>query len=279
MPRHSRPSTRPLILSLLARLIVAAILTIELSRAASAAAPIKLNGPLVPNGSVDASGSGVRFSPDSTRVIYRADQMTDNMFEIFSVPSTGGTATKLNGMLVANGDVSSGALRFSPDSSRVLYLADETTDEVLEIFSVPSAGGVATKLNGMLVAGGDVSAMHFSPDSSRVLYRAEETTDEVFEIFSVPSAGGTATKLNGMLVAGGDVDFAGLQFSPDSSRVLYLADQTTDNVIEIFSVPSAGGAATKLNGMLVAGGDVSTAGLSFSPDSSRVLYLADQTTD
>ncbi len=231
------------------------------------------------NGNV--STYGFQFSPDSSRVLYRADQTTDEVYEIFSVPSAGGAATKLNGALVANGDVYVYGFQFSPDSSRVLYYADQTTDEVYEIFSVPSAGGAATKLNGALAANGDVFdyGLQFSPDSSRVLYYADQTTDEVYEIFSAPSAGGAATKLNGPLVANGNVSTSGLAFSPDSSRVLYRADQTTDEVYEIFSAPSAGGAATKLNGALVANGNVSFYGFQFSPDSSRVLYLADQTTD
>jgi Tol biopolymer transport system component len=237
----------------------------------------KLNGPLVAGG--DVTSIGLAFSPDGSRVLYRADQTTDELYEIFSVPSAGGVATKLNGSLVVGGDVENGTFEFSPDSSRVVYLADQTTDNVFEIFSVPSAGGVATKLNGPLVASGDVSTMQFSPDSSRVLYWADQTTDGVNEIFSVPSAGGAAVKLNGPLVAGGDVNFSGLAFSPDSSRVLYLADQTTDGVAEIFIVPSAGGAAVKLNGPLVAGGDVTSSGLAFSPDGSRVMYAADQDTD
>jgi Tol biopolymer transport system component len=237
--------------------------------------PTKLNGSLVSGG--DVFVNGFVFSPDSSRVLYRADQTTDEVFEIFSVPSAGGVATKLNGTLVAGGNVSLNGFAFSPDSSRVLYVADQITDEVLEIFSVPSAGGVATKLNGALVGGGDVNASFLiSPDSSRVVYNADQITDEVLEIFSVSSAGGVATKLNSTLVAGGDA--FPRQFSPDSSRVLYLADQTTDEVFELFSVPSAGGVATKLNGALVVGGDV-TALVQFSPDSTRVVYLADQTTD
>jgi Tol biopolymer transport system component len=243
---------------------------------------VKLNGPLVAGGSVD--GAGLQFSPDGSRVLYWARQATNDVFEIFSVPSGGGTAVRLNGPLVAGGDVLVGAgavstsgLQFSADGSRVLYRADQTTDGVDEIFSVPSTGGTAVKLNGPLVAGGDVTFSRFSPDGSRVLYRADQTSDEVFEIFSVPTSGGTAVKLNGPLLAGGDV--ISQQFSPDGSRVLYRADQTSDEVFEIFSVPSAGGTAVRLNGPLVADGNVSGLGLQFSPDGSRVLYLADQTTN
>ena len=53
--------------------------------------------------------------------------------------------------------------QFSPDSSRVLYVADQDTDEVFEIYSVPAGGGTPTKLNGPLVAEGDVSTSAVQP--------------------------------------------------------------------------------------------------------------------
>jgi hypothetical protein len=61
----------------------------------------------------------------------------------------------------------------------VLYLADQTTDTVNELFSVPSAGGTPVKLNGTLVPGGDVLSHQCSPNSSRVLYVADQKTDGV----------------------------------------------------------------------------------------------------
>ncbi|QDT01582.1 hypothetical protein [Adhaeretor mobilis] len=244
---------------------------------AGAADPIKLNGPLVSGGNV--ATAGLQFSPDSSLVLYSADQETDNIDEAFTVPSTGGASIKLNGTLTPGGNVSPVSLQFSPDSSRVLYLADQDTDSVSEIYSVSSAGGAAVKLNGALVGGGDVSfGALFSPDSSRVVYHANQQNASVSELYSVSSAGGSAVKLNGSLVAGGSVAGFGFQFSSDSSRVLYAANQDNISVFELFSVASTGGAAVKLNGPLATGGDVSAAanGWKFSPDGSHVLYLADQ---
>jgi hypothetical protein len=104
-----------------------------------------------------AGGDVLRFqiSPDGSRVIYRADQNTDGVDELFSVPIAGGTATRLNQPLVAGRAVL--AFAISPDSSRVVYSADQVIDDVVELFSVPLAGGPAIKLNPTLVAGGACS--------------------------------------------------------------------------------------------------------------------------
>ena len=237
----------------------------------------KLNGTLAVGG--DVSNAGLQFNSSSAQVLFHGDQTTDEVFEVFIVPSAGGAPVKLNGALVANGDTQSTDLQFSPNGSRVIYLADQTTDEVFEAFSVPSAGGSTIKLNDTLVAGGDVTLQRINSDGSQVLYLADQTTDEVFEIFSVPTTGGTPVKLNGAMGVGGDVSTSGLQFSPNGSRVVYFADQNADNVNELFSVPSTGGAAIKLNGTLVTNGDVASSGILISPDSSRVIYTADQDAD
>lgn len=282
---------------------------------------IKLNGALPDGGGVYT----FEISPDSTRVVYVAEQYADEVFDVWTVPIDGGTSTRLrppvtllgsgvgddleispdgervtfsanfadlgkselwsarvdgtgavirlNGTLTTGGNVTSG--RFSPDSSRVVYRADQQSDGVLEIYSVPSAGGSAVKLNGVLTSGGTVATYEISPDSTRVIYLADQQVDGRVELFSVPLAGGGATKLNGALPAGGSVTQS--LISPDSSRVVYRADEDSDNVYELFSVQLAGGGAVKLNPALIAGGDVIDQEI--SPDSARVVYRADQNVD
>ena len=240
-------------------------------------APVQLN-PLLPSG---RSVGNFQISPDSSRVVYIADQDTDNVTELYSVP-IGGPAwagIKLNGPLVLNGNVTSFAI--SPDSSRVVYRADQQTDEVFEIYSVPLDGSAAgVKLNGTLVPNGNVQYCRISPDSNRVVYLADQQTDEVFEIYSVPLDGSAAEiKLNKTLVSQGHISNFGI--SPDSQQVVYVADQDTDNVTELYSVPIGGPASNgiKLNGSLVLGGNVHPININISPDSSRVVYQADQQTD
>jgi Tol biopolymer transport system component len=162
----------------------------------------------------------------------------------------------------------------------VVYSADQQTDKIFELYSVPLGGPAAAgvKLNGALVAGGNVYGFQISPDSSRVVYTANQQTATVIELYSVPLGGPAAAgiKLNGALVLNGNV--GGFRISPDSSRVVYTADQETDNVVEAYSVPLGGPAAAgiKINGPLVAGGNVLE--YSISPDSGRTVYIADQDT-
>ena len=92
----------------------------------------------------------------------------------------------------------------------------------------------------------------------------------------MPIAGGPVTRLNGAQTAGGNVD--AYFVSPDAARVVYLADQQTDDVWELFSVPIADGPVTRLNSPLTAGGDVLGNSPAISPDSDRVAYIADQET-
>ena len=91
--------------------------------------------PDVLNGPLPAGGSIIDFevSPDGARVVYVADQNAGGVFELFSVPIGGGTPTRLNGPLVAGGDVQFGFV-VSPDSSRVVYQADEDVDDDFELF-------------------------------------------------------------------------------------------------------------------------------------------------
>jgi len=136
---------------------VLGLLVALLAQAAASAGPPgmpdQLNGPLPAGGNVSSGlfDLDVVVSADSSRVIYRADQDTDEVFELYSVPIGGGTPTKLNGALAAGGDVNSD-LDFvvSPDSTRVIYRADQDTNDVFELYSVPIDGGTPTKLNGTL---------------------------------------------------------------------------------------------------------------------------------
>ncbi|MCB1633167.1 MAG: PD40 domain-containing protein [Xanthomonadales bacterium] len=236
--------------------------------------PIKLNGPLPPGGDVSFTPS---FGPDGSTVLYRADQDTDEVFELYSVPVDGGMPVKLNGPMVTGGDVRDA--RFTPDGQTVVYLADQLTNDKFELFSVAATGGPFTRLNRDLPTGGNVSDFSISPDGMTVVYFGDQDTDNLSEIYSVPIGGGTITKLNPPLPGGGRQVLFTRFISGDSSTVVYLADQETNNVNELYSVPIGGGTVIKLNDPLPDGGDVGLFGIKLSPDGSTMVYSADQETN
>ncbi|HEX6883478.1 MAG TPA: hypothetical protein VF530_08865 [Planctomycetota bacterium] len=236
----------------------------------------RLSGALGPGGSV----RDFARTPDGSRVVYLADQEADDVFELFAAPVDGSSApVALSGSLVTGGDVQL-SLRITSDSARVVYRADAVTDEVIECFSVPIDGSrPPTRLVSRLVAGGDVSEIWITPDDRSVVYLADQEKDGVQELYRVPIdvrrlLQVPPARLNPPLVAGGDV--VAVRIGPDGT-LAYRADQEADDVFEVYVVAPGGARALKLNGALVAGGDV--AWHEFTQDGARVLYLADDQTD
>ena len=93
-------------------------------------------GPLLVGGLVKpAPFDAVKITPDSRRVVYRANQQAINVFELYSTPTEGPASAgiKLNGPLTTNGSVQD-FFGISPDSGRVLYIADQDTDEMFELY-------------------------------------------------------------------------------------------------------------------------------------------------
>jgi hypothetical protein len=241
---------------------------------------VRLNKPLVENGDISEYFA---ISQNSERVVYRADQETDEVYELYSVPLSGPAeqGVKLNGVLVPGGTILFDDFLISPDSEWVVYRADQSTDDVIELYSVPIEGPASSgvKLNSTLVENGKVSQVfQISPDSSRVVYRGDQSADEVNELFSVPITGPSTAgvKLNKTLKIDGDVH-GGFVISPDSQRVIYRAEQDHKDVIELYSVPISGPASSgvRLNSSLPVDGDIPI-GFQISPDSQTVIYRADQ---
>ena len=230
-----------------------------------------------------------KFTPDGTRAVFSGDADQDGLSELYSVPTDGSAPpVELNSPVVSGGDVQGFLL--SPDSERVVFWGDLSTDGKRELYSAPiDASSPAVKLNAPIGAGGSVTmtfepCVQISPDSTRVVYLAVSGTD-VHELFSVPIDGSApAAKINGPLVTGGDVGFfinsgglrlfrPGFLISPDSSRVVYMADQEVDGPSELFAVPIDGGPTIQLNHPLPPGTFLE-AGLQISPDGQWVTYLA-----
>jgi WD40 repeat protein len=237
---------------------------------------VKLNPALSSGQTVNQSAATpFAVTPDSTKVVYIADQDTANVDELYQVSFLNPlNSTKLNSPLVAGGNVINFAI--APNSVSVVYLADEVIDQVFEIFPASVTGpGSGTSLNPPLVAGQNVTTFAVTPDSTAVIYRADETTTGVFELYRVLflSPQVSVVKLNGTLTAGGNV--SNFAIAGNGSAVVYSADQTILGVAELFRTPLAPvGPAQKVNPTYVAGQNVTA--FAITPDSSAAIYMANQ---
>ena len=225
----------------------------------------KLNDSLVPGG--DVNPNFLHISPDSNRVVYRADQDTFDEHEVYSVPIGGGTVTKLNEPLVTDGDVFNSLI--SPDSSTVVYVADQDTDNVLELYAAPIGGGTVTKLNDSSSTGVSSSGFSISPDGNTVIFEAGD-------LYSVPISGGAPIQINDPLL-GGAIENAVI--TPDSSRVVYQLDE--GGLVNLYTVPIGGGMVTRLNDPTGGPGGFDGDVIEFliSPNSSTAVYRGDQDVD
>src|SRR5262245_23311780 len=136
------------------------------------------------------------------------------------------------------------------------------------LLAVPSlAAAQETKLNGPLVrlTPREIFGVAGSVDGQDAFLWGDLEDDQVFELFRVGLDGRSdVVRVSGALVQGGDVgeDTSALGFervlalAPGGTRIVYLADQVQDGRVELFSIKPRGGTPVRLNGPLVAGGEV-----------------------
>lgn len=230
------------------------------------------------------------WSPDSGTVLYQVLETGENLYAVEVSGARPGAPAQINpSPAVAGGRVvpSAGGLAFwSPDGSKILYRGDLEADETYELYVTSFAGGVAGathKVNGTLVAGGNVtdmrSAPFWSPDGSKVLYRADQEIDERFDLYVVDMSGevpGPPQRVS-QLPAGvpDNAPVGGLYFawSPDSTRVVYMELQSQFEFLagSLWVVDVSGPAPGTPREIRLNAGIVPYFG--WAPDSSHIAFL------
>jgi len=186
----------------------------------SPTAPAKVNTTFT--SAVNLAGSDSRstwfWSPDGRKVLYRANQDTSAVTEVYVVnvaTSPFGPAQKANAPLTV-GNVLSRPV-FSPDSTKLIYRADATTATFDEMFLVkfePTTGAPlpAERVHPAPVNGGEVFVQSDEPTwdafSRFIGFRAslDVSTDiELFIFNTVTGTAGVVTQVNRMLPANGDI--------------------------------------------------------------------------
>lgn len=147
------------------------------------APPRQVNLDPVPLGDVELLGLQP-YTPDGRSILYVADQDERNAHDLY-VSRDGGPPLRLNVHRPQRSVQTDFAI--TPDGLQVVYRADQDANERYELYAVPLDGTKAPRrINGPLVAGGDVTRFAVDPRNQVVVYLADQDEDEVFELYSTP---------------------------------------------------------------------------------------------
>ncbi|HEY1016421.1 MAG TPA: hypothetical protein VGE07_27170, partial [Herpetosiphonaceae bacterium] len=244
-------------------------------------------GPVTISGSLGNSRDVTDFAiaPNGSRVVFRADRSSEDVFELYSVSITGTNPIKINATFAntATGDIVAGGYQIAPNNSRVIYLADAAIEGKDELWTAQLGGGGTARVSpSNMTANGDVVEFAIAPDSGRVVYLADQINDEKFELFSARLDGTQRAQLNFTDFTGDVLDF---KISNNGQYVVFRQSYFVTGQISLLSAPITGGAPIRtLNGTLngrgnVAAADGSPRPFSIASDDEHVVYLADQIDD
>lgn len=161
-----------------------------------------------------------QISPDGQFVVFRADNLREGTYELFSLDLNDGTANNLSYRPSIYGDVDLG-YAISPDSQRVIYVAQY--DSILDdaVYSVPIGGGAIVRLSHADTASDRVDRFRISNDSTTVVFSSTYGDSIYTELYSVPASGGTITTLSKSRPIGGRIE--DFEISPTDAAVVYRA--------------------------------------------------------
>ncbi|MCA8920724.1 MAG: PD40 domain-containing protein [Planctomycetes bacterium] len=252
-----------------------------------AGAPIQLNPALTAGGDVLAGEHASGISGDGRWLFYIADQNEDETFELFLVDLAGSapyTVTRVSADLTgSNRDVLQAT--FAPNDERLVYLADQDTDGVTELYEVLLATpGAGRRISGPVLAPffvQDLQSVHFSPGGEALTYVLNNGTDDSalnLIDFSVSYPYGVHwlsrliapnTGLNRLLSG---------RFTEGGDRVLWVGEGSQIGMDECYLVSLGGSLSTRVNTPLVGPG-TNVTGVALSADGTKLAYWGDLTTD
>lgn len=211
----------------------------------------------------------------ASRIIYLAEQDFAFVPELYLVDiDVPGVPTKLNKPMTP---LSFGVSRFSisPDGNQVLFFADQTAAEDIDLYLADLAAiGSWTRL-GDLPAGHTELFGRFSPDGTRIAFTASDEFFADTQLYLVDLANPrAAVRLNPPLVTHGAVSHSGFAFTPDGLSIVYVAAQD-QQIFELYVVAlDRPGVARKLNAPGGSVGDSWHGRFRITPDGTQVVFSA-----
>jgi len=110
--------------------------------------------------------SGCTWSPVEDRIAYLINHFPTPSWQIYAVPSTGGTPE----LLLTSHDRISGLFAWSPDGTQLAFASDQ--DENYDIWTLPASGGAPVRLTDE--PGYDLAPV-WSPDGSRIAFYSDRS--------------------------------------------------------------------------------------------------------
>ena len=216
----------------------------------------------------------VALSPDGRRAVFavRSTILGENrtQTDLWSVPVDGSAPARQ----LTYDRAAEGSLRWSPDGSRVAFLADR--DGTRQVWALPVGGGEAVKLTSHPQS---ISAFDFSPDGKQVAFVAPpDKTEEEKRREREKDDGyllGEQWRANRVWIGNrqlmdGRVHVRSLAWSPDGRSIAVSvaptaeADASEDAKAQVIDVPSG-------QAQDVPGGDLAS-NLTWSPDGRRLAF-------
>jgi Tol biopolymer transport system component len=198
---------------------------------------------------------------------------------LYAVPAAGGASPALlNGPPRSGRGVASTGQKLGLAGARVVYRQDRATDEALELYSAPlDASAPEVRISAALGQARDVQSFELFPGGLAAVYRADQTNDETYEAFATPLDGSSGPRRLNLPFASGPVRGDVVAFLPaaDDARVVFRADQDSDEVFELFTTRVLGrGTPRPLSGSFTVFDDV-LEGFARSDEGGYVAYQRD----
>lgn len=192
----------------------------------------------IDTGSYAQLGSSLVFSGnggDGGAGLLQGNGAAEDRFYSISIDGTGVPVEIPVNNFPADGDIDN--MRITPDGQTIVFIGDLTDDNVNEIYTLPIAGGDATKVLTGVNPVTDITSLVISPDGQTIAFVGDVISNGINEAFTVPITGGFPLRISEPSDRG-DFDVIGrpgtMEFSADGQSLYYLSDGRANGLTELY---------------------------------------------